>query len=220
MEDKISTWLKEIGAKRQPDEFDSKKLINLYDIKTPQSRLIKPGEPLNFEGILPPFVLKVCSCEILHKTEFQGVMLNIDQSCIGDCFNQMRQRFKDMPIMIENQMSYTGPEFIIGTINDPAMGHAVMVGAGGIFTEIYRDTSFRLAPCNRDDALDMIDELTLAPVFDNFRGMSLDKEKLAVTISQISKLAHDMGNRINQLDINPIVFSGLDWVALDVKILF
>ena len=111
-----------------------------------------------------------------------------------------------------------GPEFIIGIIKDPALGHAVMVGAGGILTEIYKDTSFRLVPCSENEAMDMIDELVLSPIFDNFRGMVLDKKKLAKTVSQVSILAHDLGDKLSQLDINPIVFSNGEWIALDVKV--
>jgi hypothetical protein len=68
--------------------------------------------------------------------------------------------------------------------------------------------------------MDMIDELVLSPVFENFRGMTLDKKKLAITISQVARLAHDLGDRLSQLDINPIVFSEGEWIALDVKIVF
>ena len=80
------------------------------------------------------------------------------------------------------------------------------------------DTSFRLAPCSVQEAMDMIDELVLSPIFDNFRGITLDKEKLAATISQVSILAHDFGEQLSQLDINPIVFSKGEWLALDVKV--
>lgn len=220
MKAQLVQWASNLEKGQNPDEYDAKRLVRLYGIKTPQSRRILPGEPLNYEGIEPPYVLKVCSSQILHKTELQGVMLNIDQTCLEENFAQMQQRFPTDKILIENQMSFTGPEFIIGVINDPTMGHAVMVGAGGTFTEIYKDTAFRLAPCTRHDAMDMIDELTLSPVFDGFRGMTLNKEKLAHTIAQVSRLADDMGDRLSQLDINPIVFGGQDWVALDVKGLF
>ena len=217
--EKLTDWLKTLGSGGKPDEYDAKALVRMYGIQVPEFRRVLSGQPFSMDGIEPPYVLKVCSSEILHKTELQGVMLNVDQSCVSDCFNQIRNRFPDTGILIENQMSFTGPEFIIGIIDDPAMGHAVMVGAGGTFTEIYKDTAFRLAPCTVEDALDMIDELVLAPVFDNFRGMDLDKEGLARTISRVSELARDMGARLNQLDINPIVFSGREWVALDVKAL-
>lgn len=73
-----------------------------------------------------------------------------------------------------------GHEFIVGIIPDPVLGYAVMVGAGGVLTEIYMDTAFRPAPCSIIDATDMIDELVPAPVFNNFRGLALDRHKPAL----------------------------------------
>ncbi|MFH2091387.1 MAG: acetate--CoA ligase family protein [Pseudomonadota bacterium] len=219
MKKRLATWFKGL-KKREPDEFDAKQLVRLYSIQVPKAKRFAPGDRFDGSKIDPPYVLKVCSPDIYHKTELQGVMLNVDKSCADSCFLQMQDRFPKENILVETQVSFTGPEFIIGIINDPAMGHAVMVGAGGIFTEIYKDTAFRLAPCSVTDAMDMIDELALAPVFDDFRGLTLDKEKLAVTISRVSELAHDMGDQLNQLDINPIVYCDGEWVALDVNVMF
>ena len=220
MEEKLKTWFKTLGDKEKPDEFDAKQLVKLYSIKVPMGKRLGPKDELNIEDIKPPFVLKACSSNILHKTELKGVLLNNDKECIQDNFTLMQDRFANENILVENQSTYMGPEFIIGIIKDPALGHAVMIGAGGVLTEIYKDTAFRLAPCSVTDAMDMIDELVLSPVFDNFRGIRLDKEKLAQTISQVSKLAHDLGDQLSQLDINPIVFSGSEWIALDVKVMF
>ena len=148
------------------------------------------------------------------------MILTNNKDEVFDNFKRLRQRFPDEPILVEHQTGFIGPEFIIGIVKDPALGHAVMVGAGGVFTEIYKDAAFRLAPCSINEAMDMMDELVLSPVFENFRGMQLDKKKLAQTISRVSRLAHDMGDRLSQLDINPIVYSDGEWIALDVKILF
>ena len=220
MEKKLKLWFESLDDKGHPDEFDAKQLVKLYSIKVPRAKRLGPKDEFDVHGIDPPYVLKVCSSNILHKTEFQGVVLNNDNECVQDNFKMIQQRFPNEKILVENQSIYMGPEFIIGIIKDPALGHAVMVGAGGVLTEIYKDTAFRLAPCSVNDAKDMIDELVLSPVFENFRGMALDREKLAQTISQVSRLAHDLGDKLSQLDINPIVFSDGDWIALDVKVMF
>ena len=220
MEKKLKRWFESLGHKENPDEFDAKQLVKLYSIKVPRAKRLAPKDEFDIGGINPPYVLKVCSSNILHKTELQGVVLNNDNECVQDNFKMIQNRFPNENILVENQSSYMGPEFIIGIIKDPALGHAVMVGAGGVLTELYKDTAFRLAPCSVNEAKDMIDELVLSPVFENFRGMTLDKEKLAQTISQVSILAHDLGDKLSQLDINPIVFSDGDWIALDVKVMF
>ena len=220
MEKKIKLWLETLDNNKKPDEFDAKQLLKLYSIKVPRGKRLKPKEALCLDDIKPPYVLKVCSSDILHKTELQGVVLNNDKESVQDNFTMIQNRFPGENILVENQTGFMGPEFIIGIIKDPALGHAVMVGAGGVMTEIYKDTAFRLAPCTVNEAMDMLDELVLSPVFDDFRGMALDKRKLALTISQVSQLAHDLGDTLSQLDINPIVFSDGDWIALDVKVMF
>ncbi len=220
MDKKLSDWLENLGENKDPDEYDAKQLVRLYSIKVPKGKRVTPEDDFNVDTIKPPYVLKVCSSNILHKTELQGVVLNNDKENVQKNFIELQQRFANENILVENQTNFLGPEFIIGVIKDPALGHAVMVGAGGVLTEIYKDTAFRLAPCTVNEAKDMIDELVLSPVFDNYRGITLDKDKLAQTISQVSKLADDLGPKLSQLDINPIVFSDKEWVALDVKVMF
>jgi succinyl-CoA synthetase beta subunit len=226
MDEKLRFWFESLDDTKRPDEFETKHLLTLYSIKVPKGIKLGPKESNELENSLknyhinPPYVLKVCSSNILHKTELQGVLLNNDKDSIKDNLQKMQSRFPNENILIENQASFNGPEFILGIIKDPALGHAVMVGAGGILTEIYKDTAFRLAPCSVNEAMDMLDELILSPVFENFRELKLDKKKLAETICQVSKLARDLGDQLSQLDINPIVFSDGEWVALDAKVIF
>ena len=219
MEKRIENWLSSLEIKDKPNEFEAKKLAQQYDINIPDSVVHGFEDTLEISEITPPYVLKVCSPDILHKTDQKGVVLNVRKENVQDQLDDMRKRFAGENILIEHQSDFEAPEFIIGVIKDSALGHAVMVGAGGIFTEIYKDVAFRLAPCSKDEAKSMINELALAEVFHGFRGMNFDEEKLAEIVSNVSKLAHDMGDKLSQLDINPIVFSKDKWVALDVKII-
>lgn len=220
--DKLVKWHDGLCMTKRPDEFDAKQLMKLYGIKTPESRRCGPGEEFNAQGIKAPYVIKVCSNDINHKTEHDGVILNVTRSDLNDTLSQMRKKFPGKDILVEEQVAFTGPEFIIGLICDPVFGYAVMVGAGGILTEVYEDTAFRLAPCSIADAVDMIKELMIAPVFDGFRGMNIDSGKLARKIARLSNMPDDFQNHlhlnITHLDINPIVWSGSDWVVLDAKL--
>ncbi len=218
MEKKIEQWLSELEIKDNPNEFEAKKLVRLYDINVPETLIFAHGDKLDTSRIKSPYVLKVCSPDILHKTDQKGVVLNLNDDTINDQFNDMRRRFPGESLLVEHQCDFEAPEFIIGIVKDSALGHAVMVGAGGIFTEIYKDVTFRLAPCSENEAKSMIDELALAEVFHGFRGMNFDEDKLAKVISNVSTLARDMGDKLSQLDINPVVYSKTDWIALDVKI--
>ena len=216
---KIENWLSDLEKKNHPNEFEAKKLAKLYGIAVPEAKVFAPKDKFELLEIAPPYVLKVCSPDILHKTDQKGVVLNVTKETLHDQLNDMRKRFAGENILVEHQSDFEAPEFIIGVVKDSALGHAVMVGAGGIFTEIYKDVSFRLAPCSKDEAKSMINELALAEVFHGFRGLNFDENKFAEIISNVSMLAHDMKDRLSQLDINPIVFSKNRWVALDVKII-
>ena len=90
---------------------------------------------------------------------------------------------------------------------DPVLGPAVMLGAGGILTEIYRDTAFRLAPLDRAEARRMIAALHIAPVFDGFRGLKLDLDRLADLLTTVGRLAVCLKAGFTQLDLNPVVFA-------------
>jgi acetyltransferase len=114
-------------------------------------------------------------------------------------------------------VAYRGSEFIIGALHDPTFGPAVMVGAGGILTELYKDVSFRLAPCTEKEAHLMLEELTLYPTLKGYRGLSGDADSLADVVVKVAELAPHLIREGCQLDVNPIVWSGQRWVALDVK---
>jgi len=93
-----------------------------------------------------------------------------------------------------------------------------MVGAGGILTELYKDVSFRLAPCTTKEAHYMLEELTIFPTLHGYRGLSADSDSLAGTVERVAELAVHLIHRGCQLDINPIVWVEDRWVALDVKV--
>jgi len=163
-------------------------------------------------------VLKVCSPDILHKTEHGGVVLGVDAARLAAEVTAMRGRFPGQAILVEEQVRIQGSECIVGALVDEEFGPAVMVGAGGILTELYRDIAFRLAPCSVGEAHRMIAELKIAPLFKGFRGITLDAEGLARTIAAVADLTLDLGTSFSQLDLNPLGFVGDGWVTLDAKL--
>ena len=129
----------------------------------------------------------------------------------------LQQRFPSAGILVEEMVPYRGVEIIIGALYDPTFGPAVMVGAGGILTELYKDVAFRLAPCTAKEARHMLEELTIYPTLRGYRGLSGDADSLAQIVSKVAELALQLIREGCQLDINPIVWSRDRWVALDVK---
>ena len=224
---KIEKWMKNLKKTNCPDEYEAKLFLSFFGINIPRTIRISCDSDLNYSEQNSPFVnpvcttfaIKVCSPDILHKTEEKGVMLNIELADLGIALDKIKQRFPDYDILLEEQVKFTGPEFIIGAVNDPDYGISIMAGAGGIMTEIYQDAGFRLAPCSVKEAERMLDELTISPVLHNYRGIMLDRNKLAMAVSLAGRAALSLGKKFSQLDINPIVFSGKKWVALDASII-
>lgn len=94
-----------------------------------------------------------------------------------------------------------------------------MFGVGGILTELYKDVTFRLAPLDKEEACRMLKELTISEVLQGYRGSHMDLDSLAEIVSSVGDIVAELGDRFNQLDINPIVFDGERWVALDAVLL-
>jgi acetate---CoA ligase (ADP-forming) len=219
----IPGWFSGLQEDSSPDEHEAKQLLDSAGIAVPAGvKITADQDIINVSKSLPfppPYILKVCSPRVLHKTEQNGVLLNINRDGLTDGLADLRSRFPGENILIEEMIRWYGQEFIIGALVDPSLGPALMVGAGGIFTEIYRDIVFRLAPCSKEEAFRMLGELGVSPVLEGFRGLQIDKEGLAGIVSAVGDLVVQLGNRFSQLDINPIVFDGERWTALDAKLI-
>ena len=210
----INTWLENLNIAGKPDEWEVKELFQSYDINIPRSQLVRPGSDFSNITLNPPYVVKVCDPEILHKTDVGGVKLNITANP-EVVIENMQGLFPGSSILVEEMVPYSGIEFIIGALVDPDFGPAIMVGAGGILTELYKDVKFRLAPLGKGEVLRMLRELTVADILQGYRGSRMDINSLADLIVSVGNLISDLGPNFNQLDINPVVWSKDKWVALD-----
>lgn len=220
----VEDWKSSLAVPGQANEWESKQLIEKIGIRVPKGifleagdlELIDAGEPSGFSF---PCVVKVCSGDILHKTERGGVLLNVSANELPEAVQQIRKNFPNAGILVEEMLQSNSTEIIIGALHDPSFGPAVMVGAGGILTELYKDVSFRLAPCSKREAFRMIRELIIAPALEGYRGLTNTIDALAGTIERVADLSLHLIDEGCQLDMNPIVWSGKQWVALDVKIM-
>ena len=218
MIDSVKKWTEGLNVAGCPDEFESKEVLKLFGIETPQGVRIAADDATNKIKFSAPYTAKVCSPQILHKTEHDGVILDIAEQSLSNAITELRERFPGKAVLVEEYIRFEPIEFIVGAMVDPNFGPAVMVGAGGVLTELYRDVAFRLAPCSPAEAGCMLKELTLAPVLSDFRGINLDHAGLAKIITAVADISLELGEFFGQLDINPIVFSEGRWVALDVQL--
>jgi acyl-CoA synthetase (NDP forming) len=156
--------------------------------------------------------LKIQSPDIPHKTEAGGVRIGVeDRDAVGMAFDEIvanaGRHVPDAAIdgVLVQEMVSGGTEVILGVNNDPLFGPAIMFGLGGIFAEVLKDVTFRLAPVTRSEALDMIREIRAFKVLDGARGRpKADVAALADAIQRLSALAADLRDEVAELDVNPL----------------
>lgn len=159
-----------------------------------------------------PVVLKIVSPDIVHKTDVGGVLLNIstpEEARVGfeKITNGVKQKLPSAKLLgVEVvQMAGKGTEVILGISKDPAFGHIVMFGLGGIYVEALKDVSFRLVPIRELGAERMIKSIRAAAVLESFRGQpAADTKSISECIERLSQLAVDFPE-IAELDVNPLI---------------
>ncbi len=206
------------GRAADVTEHQAKTILSEYGIAVTQEGLAKTKEQAVSiaKRIGYPVAIKVQSPDISHKTEARAVRLNIGSSdelaaAYDEVLANARAYRKDANIegVLIQEMVKDGVEAILGITNDPLFGPAVMFGLGGIFAEVLKDVSFRLAPVTPAMAREMVQEIAGYPVLAGARGKArADIDALVDAIVRLSALAVDMKDQISELDINPLfVFS-------------
>jgi acyl-CoA synthetase (NDP forming) len=160
-----------------------------------------------------PVALKVQSASIPHKTEAGGVKLRLDDAqSVARAYEEIlanaRAYAPDACIdgVLVQEMVSCGVEVILGAVNDPRFGPAIMFGLGGIFTEVLQDVVFRMAPVSLEAAREMVAGIRGAALLRGARGAPpCDVEALARAIVGLSNLLEENGGAIAELDINPLV---------------
>lgn len=168
-----------------------------------------------------PVAMKVISSEISHKSDVGGVVLNIDSlKKAEEAYNKMINLHSENQwgVLIQ-KMIPNGKEVILGGKRDPSFGPILLFGMGGIFVEVLKETSLRVAPINRSEALEMITELKSSPLLKGIRGETpRDIDALIENLLRLSQLMVDFPE-IEGLDINPIMALDKGAVAVDARIL-
>lgn len=218
MKSELAKWRSQLRLADRPDEYESKRLLASLGLNVPEGLRSTSGlldQPPSFKG---PYVLKVCSPDVMHKSDVRGVYLNLNRDRLALAMRELAAAFPKSPLLIEQMVESTGPEIIAGGLMDPSLGPAVMVGTGGILTEITPDVAFRLAPLDVQEAHRMLRELRIYPVFEGYRGLNLEATGLVRLLVTISRMIAAWGRNFDQLDLNPIVWTGREWMILDAKL--
>jgi acyl-CoA synthetase (NDP forming) len=185
-------------------ENEVKDLLRAYGIPTTKYQVVHREADLNTLSVHYPVALKVCSPKILHKTDVGGVKLNIqNKEELKKMFTEFRKKFPSEDLLVD-QMEEKGVEVIVGLIQDPTFGLSIMCGIGGIFTELYKDVSFRVVPIDEYDAVHMVEELTGKKLLEGFRGIPADKQLVVDLVLKVSQLGQDLIDYVDQMDLNPV----------------
>jgi len=193
-------------------EFDSKLLLSEYGIPVTREKLVKTGKDAvaAAEDLGYPVVIKATGPLLTHKTELEAIRLNLaDAKSVRKTLTELKAAMKGQKLQgyLVQEMVKGQRELVMGLIRDPQFGPCVMFGLGGIYAEILKDVSFRVAPLTERDALEMMDEIKGKKILEAFRGMeAADRETLAkslVALGQIG-LDHEM---VKEIDINPLILT-------------
>ena len=209
-------------------EPESKELIAAFGITTARHTVtasvkeaIQAATSIGY-----PIVLKIVSPDISHKTDVGGVKVGIkDAEGVKAAYEEIMKNvnIKKPDARIEGilveEMATPSTEVIVGGLRDPQFGPAVMFGLGGIFVEVYKDVSFRIAPLEEYDAIDMIHEIKGSKILKGFRNTeSLDITSVAQTILKVSNMMVSV-EEIKEIDLNPVLVYPKGVKAVDARII-
>lgn len=202
-------------------EYESKQVLSAYGIPVTREALVTDlaAATAAAAAIGWPLVLKACAHDVLHKTErglVQVGIANVDQ--LGAAWKRMRTDGAYDGAFLLQEMVSGARELVLGLIRDPQMGPSVMFGLGGIFTEVFEDVVFRVAPLTIDDGLEMTGDIRGTKILGAVRGMpEADRAALANAAVALGQIGLDH-NDIQEIDINPLIVSGSQPVAVDALI--
>jgi 3-hydroxypropionyl-CoA synthetase (ADP-forming) len=207
-------------------EESSKEILSEYGIKVPRYALVTNTDDAaqKSKEIGFPLVAKIVSADILHKTDVGGVKVGLNsedevKKAFDDMFYRLKEKFDVKGVLLE-KMVPNGVELIIGLQNDSQFGPSVMVGLGGIYTELFKDVSFRVLPITKNDALKMLESLRGRDILRGFRGSKpINMDMLSEAIVNIGTLGVDMAGKYESIDFNPVVLYPDDYFVVDAKII-
>lgn len=212
-------------------EIEAKELFGIYHLPVAKTELAKSEDEAvqlaNKIGF--PVVLKIVSPDILHKSDAGGVKVNVKTD------DEVRQHYQNILKNANNykpgadihgiaiqEMAPWGTETIIGSVNDHTFGPSVMFGLGGIFVEVLKDVTFRVAPISESQAQVMLDEIRGAPILDGVRGESpRDRKALAAVLAKYACMILDLEDEIAESDANPVLVyeEGKGVIVVDARII-
>ena len=206
--------LRAAAGKQSLGEVETRPLLAAYGIALVPGGFAATAAEVGAlaERIGYPVVLKIVSPQLLHKSDSGGIQLNLaDGAAVGEAFDAMMAHIRSARpdavlegVMVE-RMAPKGQEIIIGMRRDPGFGPLMMFGLGGIYVELFKDVSFRVAPLSAADARQMISETRAGSLLTGFRGQPhADLDAVVEVLLRLSRLALDHPE-VDEIEVNPLL---------------
>ena len=210
-------------------EHEAIEIIKHYGAGVADAYLAKSAEEAAniADKIGYPVVLKIVSPDISHKSDVGGVILGLrNRFEVMDAYQRIIDNVSmNAPnsriagVLVQKMAEPGGIEVIVGGLRDNVFGPVVMFGLGGIFVEVLRDVSFRVAPVSFEDALEMMKEIKAAKILEGYRNTPpIDKNSLAKIIVATAKLLEE-NPEVDSLDLNPIIAYPDKAIVVDARII-
>lgn len=195
--------------------------VTKFIVATNEKEAAKAADEIGY-----PVVLKIVSPEIIHKSDAGGVMVNLKTpQDVANAYTKIISNVKNynsaariIGVLVQ-EMAPQSTETIVGAIKDPQFGQTIMFGLGGIFVELLKDVSFRVAPLTTEDAQEMITQLKAYPLLKGFRNTPpADIDAIVSILCATSKLVMDYPE-IKELDLNPVLAYQKGAKTVDARII-
>ena len=195
--------------------------VTKFKVAKSETEVVQFAEEIGF-----PIVLKIVSPDVIHKFDVGGVILNLNSETeVRTAYNEILENVKKhkpnarIAGVFVQEMAPQSTEVIVGATKDPQFGPALMFGLGGIFVEVLKDVTFRIAPISESDAREMITEVKAYPILKGYRSQPpADVEAIVNILLNTSRLVMEHPE-IKELDLNPIMVYEKGAKTVDARII-
>lgn len=208
------------GPVRQLSEFDAKKRLAAHGLSVPSGKTCPIAEAANVAETMGwPVTVKVSSTELAHKSDVGGLALNLTSSRgVEEAADRMRPIGDE--VLVEEMVQGAVCELIVGVKRDPQFGLALVVGAGGVLTELLADSATLLLPTSTEEIERALSNLRINRLIDGYRGKAGDRDAVIRAIEAIAAFANENLATLEELDVNPLLVlpPGQGVVAVDAML--
>ncbi len=202
-------------ANRTLTEGESKRVLAEHGLRTPQNRTVAGADQARAaaQDMDAPFAVK--GVGLAHKSEHAAVRLGVLAEDVAD----VAADIGTPEILIEEMITGTVAELLVGVVRDPAHGFVLTLGAGGVLTEVLRDTASLLVPSSADDIRNALGKLKIAPLLAGYRGQpAADMDAIVAAVEAVQAYVMQNADTLGEVEINPLLCTPDKAVAVDALI--